>query len=34
LTHFFRPHYGLGFDTASNGNKYQEYFLGVQAAGA
>ena len=34
LTHFFRPHSGLGFDTGSNRNEYQEYFLGVQAAGA
>jgi len=24
----FRPHYGLGFDSASNRNEYQEYFLG------
>jgi hypothetical protein len=24
----------LGFDSASNRNKYQEYFLGVKAAGA
>jgi len=24
----FRPHYGPGFDSASNRNEYQEYFLG------
>jgi hypothetical protein len=24
---FFRPHYGPGFDPASNRNEYQEYFL-------
>jgi hypothetical protein len=30
----FRPHYGPGVDSASNQNKYQEYFLGVKAAGA
>jgi len=29
----FRPHYGPGVDPASNRNKYQEYFLGVKAAG-
>ena len=27
-------HYGTGVDSASNGNEYQEYFLGVKAAGA
>jgi hypothetical protein len=27
LTESFRPHYGLGVDSASNGNEYQEYFL-------
>ena len=27
LTKFFRPHYGPGFDTASNRNEYQEYLL-------
>ena len=27
-------HYGLGVDSASNRNEYQEYFLGVKAAGA
>jgi len=30
----FRPHYDPGVDSASNGNEYQEYFLGVKAAGA
>ena len=30
----FRTHYGLGVDPASNINEYQEYFLGVKAAGA
>jgi len=30
----FRSHYGPGVDTASNRNEYQEYFLGVKAAGA
>ena len=30
----FRPHYGPVVDTASNRNEYQEYFLGVKAAGA
>ena len=24
----FRPHYDPGFDSASNGNEYQEYFIG------
>jgi hypothetical protein len=28
LTQSFRPHYGPGVDPASNGNEYQEYFLG------
>jgi hypothetical protein len=27
-------HYGLGVDSASNRNDYQEYLLGVKAAGA
>ena len=27
LTLSFRPHYGLGVDSASNRNEYQEYFL-------
>jgi len=30
----FRSHYGPGVDSASNGNEYQDYFLGVKAAGA
>jgi len=30
----FRSHCGPGVDSASNGNEYQEYFLGVKAAGA
>jgi hypothetical protein len=30
----FRPHYGPGVHAASNRNEYQEYFLGVKAAGA
>ena len=30
----FRSHYGPGVDTSSNRNEYQEYFLGVKAAGA
>ena len=34
LTEFFRPHYGPGVDSASNRNEYQEYFLGIEAAGA
>jgi hypothetical protein len=29
----FRPHYGPGVDSASNRNEYQEYFLGIKAAG-
>jgi len=29
-----RSHYGPGVDSASNRNEYQEYFLGVMAAGA
>ena len=29
----FRSHYGPGVDSASNRNEYQEYFLGVKAAG-
>jgi len=34
LTYFSRPHYDPGVDPASNRNEYQEYFLGVKAAGA
>ena len=30
----FRSHYGLGVDSASNRNEYQEHFLEVKAAGA
>ena len=30
----FRLHYGPGVDSACNRNEYQEYFLGVKAAGA
>ena len=30
----FRSHYGPGVDSASNIDEYQEYFLGVKAAGA
>ena len=30
----FRSHYGPGVDSASMRNEYQEYFLGVKAAGA
>ena len=28
-----RSHYGPGVDSASDRNEYQEYFLGVKAAG-
>jgi len=28
------PHCGPGIDSASNRNEYQEYFLGLKAAGA
>jgi len=30
----FRSHYGSGVDSVSNRNEYQEYLLGVKAAGA
>ena len=30
----FRSHYDSGVESASNRNEYQEYFLGVKAAGA
>jgi len=30
----FRSHYGSRVDSVSNRNEYQEYFLGVKAAGA
>jgi hypothetical protein len=28
LTYSFRPNYGPGVDSGSNGNEYQEYFQG------
>ena len=34
LTQSFRSHCGPGVDSASNRDEYQEYFLGVNAAGA
>ena len=34
LTKFFRPHYVPEVNSASNRSVYQEYFLGVTAAGA
>ena len=34
LKESFRSHYGPGVDSASNRDEYQEYFLGVKAAGA
>ena len=34
LTYSFRPHCGPGVNSASNRNEYQEYLLGVKAAGA
>jgi len=34
LTQSFRPQHGPGVDSASNRNEYQEYYLGVKAAGA
>ena len=30
----FRSHYGPEVDSASNRNEYQEYYVGVKAAGA
>jgi hypothetical protein len=30
----FKPHYGPGVDSAFNRNEYQEYFVGIKAAGA
>ena len=30
----FRSHYDPGVDSSSNRSEYQEYFLGVKAAGA
>ena len=34
LTQTFQPHNVPGVNSASNRNEYQEYFLGVKAAGA
>jgi hypothetical protein len=34
LTQSFWPYYCPGVDSVSNINEYQEYFLGVKAAGA
>jgi hypothetical protein len=34
LTQSLRSHYGTWIDSACNINEYQEYFLGVKAAGA
>jgi hypothetical protein len=34
LASSFRPHYSLGVGSTSNRNECQEYFLGVNAAGA
>jgi len=31
---YIKSHNGPGIDSASNRNEYQEYFLGVKAAGA
>ena len=31
---YFRSHYGPGVDSAYNKIEYQDYFLGVKAAGA
>jgi len=31
---FFRSRYGLGVDSPSNRNEYQDYITGVKAAGA
>jgi hypothetical protein len=33
LTHSFRSHYGLGFDSASNRNVYKEYVLEGKCGG-
>ena len=30
MTYYFRPLYGPGVDSASTGNEYQVYFLGVK----
>ena len=34
VTQPFRPHSDPEVDSASNTNEYQEYFLGLKAAGA
>jgi hypothetical protein len=34
IQYSFRPHHVPGVHSASNRNEYQEYFLGVKAAGA
>jgi hypothetical protein len=34
VTESFRSQFGPGVDSASNRNKYQEFFLGVKTAGA
>ena len=34
LTQSFQSHYGSGDNSACNRNEYQDYFLGVKAAGA
>jgi hypothetical protein len=34
LTQSFRPRYGPEIDPVSDRNEYQDYFLGVKAAGA
>jgi hypothetical protein len=34
LIYSFRQHYGPEVDSSSNRNEYQEYFLGLKAAGA
>jgi hypothetical protein len=34
VTYSFRPYHGPGVESAPSENKYQEYLLGVKAAGA
>jgi len=34
MTYSFRPYHGPGIDSAPSENEFQEYFLGVKAAGA
>jgi len=34
MTYSFRTYHGPGVDSAPGENEYQEYFLGVKAAGA